>query len=128
MPQILLWIYLINAVLIIVHEIDSAYWKEWELFKLPGKINFFLFLHLFLVFVILLGIVLFSQNVLWGLILSLILSIAGIFAFSIHSWFIYKGHTQFKTPVSLSILIATLIVSLIQLAYTLYILIKGYYD
>jgi hypothetical protein len=118
MPEVLLWIYLINATLIIVHEIDSAYWKEWELFKLPGKIDFFLILHVLLVFIILLGIVLLFQNLLWGLVLSLILSLGGIFAFTIHSWFISKGHTEFKTSVSQAILVATLIVSVIQLAYT----------
>lgn len=123
MTDVLLWIYLINATLIITHEIDSAYWKEWELFKLPGKINFFLILHIFLVFIILLGIVLLLNNLLWGLILSLILSLAGIFAFSIHRWFISKGHSEFKTTVSQSILVTTLIISLIQLFFTFYLFI-----
>jgi hypothetical protein len=120
MQEILLWIYVINATLIIVHEIDSAYWKEWELFKLPGKIDFFLVLHLFLIFIILLGIVFLLMDSILGLILSMILSLAGIFAFSIHSFFIKRGHTQFKTPVSQSILFTTLIISLIQLGFTLY--------
>jgi hypothetical protein len=124
MTEALHWIYLINATLIITHEIDSAYWKEWELFKLPGKIDFFLALHIFLVFIILLGIVLLLNNLLWGLVLSLILSLAGVFAFSIHTWFIRRGHTEFKTPVSKAILIATLTVSLVQLACTLYLFIS----
>jgi hypothetical protein len=116
---------MLNATLIIVHEIDSAYWKEWELFKLPGQINFFLILHIFLVFIILLGIVFIFRSLLWGLVLSLVLSIAGIFAFSIHRWFIGRGHGEFKTTVSQSILVATLIVSLIQLVYTLYLFVNG---
>ena len=29
-------VYLINATLLICHEIDSAYWREWELFHIPG--------------------------------------------------------------------------------------------
>ena len=124
MTEALHWIYLINATLIITHEIDSAYWKEWELFKLPGKIDFFLALHIFLVFIILLGVVLLLNNLLWGLILSLILSLAGVFAFSIHTWFIRRGHAEFKTPVSKAILIATLTVSLVQLACTLYLFIS----
>jgi len=32
----LFWIYLTNSVLLINQEIDSAYWKEWKLFGLPG--------------------------------------------------------------------------------------------
>ena len=45
MEKILFWIYLANAVLLISHEIDSAYWKEWDLFKLPGGITGFLIIH-----------------------------------------------------------------------------------
>lgn len=26
------WLYLANATVLITHEIDSAYWHEWELF------------------------------------------------------------------------------------------------
>jgi len=43
--KVLFWLYLINAILLINHEIDSAFWKEWELFKLPGGIGGFLILH-----------------------------------------------------------------------------------
>ena len=32
-------LYLANTALLIAHEIDSAYWKEWELFHLPGGIR-----------------------------------------------------------------------------------------
>ena len=33
MADLLLWLYLANSVLLINHEIDSAYWKEWDLFQ-----------------------------------------------------------------------------------------------
>lgn len=29
---LLQWLYLLNAAALITHEIDSAYWREWELF------------------------------------------------------------------------------------------------
>lgn len=41
MPDLLLWLYLTNAVLLINHEIDSAYWKEWDLFRFPGGLRVF---------------------------------------------------------------------------------------
>jgi hypothetical protein len=125
MIEALLWIYVVNAVLLIVHEIDSAYWKEWELFKLPGKITFFLILHVVLVFIILLGIVFLSRDITAGLVLSLILSLGGILAFGLHTYFINKGRTEFKTPISQSILISTLLVSLVQLALTIYVILAG---
>jgi hypothetical protein len=58
MGKLLLGLYLVNSVLLINHEIDSAYWKEWRLFKLPGGSTGFLLLHFPLLFLILLGLVL----------------------------------------------------------------------
>ena len=123
MAVALFWIYLINAVLLINHEIDSAYWKEWELFRLPGGITGFLLIHFPLLFLLLYGLVLIYQGTLAGLIVSLVLSLGGLFAFSIHTYFINRGRDEFTTPISRIILIATLIVSLIQLVMTLYLLI-----
>ncbi len=114
MLSILTWIYIINATLLIVHEIDSAYWQEWKLFKLPGGISFFLVLHLPLVVLILWGLVQLQQNTLAGYVMSMILAAAGIFAFTIHMIFIAKGNKEFKIPLSIALLIATLVVSIIQ--------------
>jgi hypothetical protein len=57
-----------------------------------------------------------------GLIFSLILSGGGIFAFSIHTYFLKKGRNEFKSPISIFILAATFIVSIIQAVITLYLL------
>jgi hypothetical protein len=123
MAEILSWVYLINSVLLINHEIDSAYWKEWDLFKLPGDITGFLIVHFPLLFVVLYGLILVFQRTFAGLIFSLVLSFGGLFAFAIHTYFIKGGRHEFKTPISLFILIATLIVSLAQAAITIYLLI-----
>jgi len=123
MFEILFWLYLANSVLLIVHEIDSAYWKEWNLFGLPGGITGFLILHLPLVFLVLYGLILVFQQTFSGLIFSLILSISGLFAFTIHTVFIKKGRNEFKVPVSLFLLISTLIISLIQASMTICLLL-----
>jgi hypothetical protein len=122
MHNLLVWVYILNSVLLIVHEIDSAYWQEWKLFKLPGGLTFFLCLHIPLAFVVLYGLLLVYQNVFAGLIISLVLGLAGVFAFSIHTIFIRRGHTEFKIPVSMAILVATLVLSLIQLVLTAWLL------
>ena len=122
MHDFLVWVYIFNAVLLIVHEIDSAYWQEWKLFRLSGGLTLFLCLHIPLAFVVLYGLLLVYQNVFAGLIISLILGLAGVFAFSIHTVFIWRGHTEFKVPVSVAILILTLVFYLIQLAATAYLL------
>jgi len=53
--SIIMWLYLLNAAVLITHEIDSAYWHEWELFAMPGGIQLFLVLNLILVVFVLYG-------------------------------------------------------------------------
>ncbi len=122
MADLLLWLYFANAVLLINHEIDSAYWKEWNLFKLPGGPTGFLLLHFPMLVLILSGLILVSRHRLPGLILSLALCLAGIFAFTIHTYFLRKGRAEFNEPISKLILVAILLVSLVQLVTTLYLM------
>ena len=122
MADLQLWLYLANSVLLINHEIDSAYWKEWELFKLPGGLTGFLLLHFPLLLFILWGLTLISRQSPSGNIFSLILSLGGIFAFAIHTHFLRKGRKEFDKPISKCILLAILLVSMIQLAVTLYVM------
>ena len=123
MKDILFWLYLVNSVLLINHEIESAYWHEWKLFRLPGDITGFLIVHFPLLFLVLYGLVLLYQQTMSGLVISLLLSLSGVFAFTIHLYFIKQGRPEFKLPVSIVILVATLVVSLFQGAITVYALI-----
>ena len=122
MGELLLWLYLANSVLLINHEIDSAYGKEWELFKLPGGITGFLLLHFPLLLFILYGLILVSKHSASGLFFSFILCFGGIFAFVIHTYFLRKGRREFDKPISKCILVAILFVSIIQLVVTLYVM------
>lgn len=124
MFDILLWLYMANAVLLINHEIDSAYWKEWELFKLPGGITGFLIIHFPVLFLVLYGLLEVYKQSGTGLIFSLGLSIIGIGAFCIHMVFIKLGRDEFKTPISLFILVSTLLVSIVQGIITLSLMMK----
>lgn len=119
MWKFLTWLYLINGTLLITHEIDSAFWKEWELFRLPGGISLFLLIHIPMIFFVMLGLTwLFHQSPA-GLIMSLILSAGGLFAFVVHTYHLRRGRPEFRTVVSVAILIATLITSLAQGMVTL---------
>jgi hypothetical protein len=110
----LFWLYLVNAVVLICHEIDSAYWREWEMFNLPGGAGFYVFLHFPLVFAVLYGLVLVREGATAGLVISLLLAASGIFAFVIHMVFIARGNHQFKTAMSLFILLASFFASVGQ--------------
>jgi hypothetical protein len=118
MENMLFWLYMTNAVLLINHEIDSAYWEEWKLFRLPGGIGGFLVIHFPLLFMILYGVAQVHLLTFQGLVISSVLSMGGLFAFSIHMYFIGKGHSEFRAPVSMFILFSTLPVSLAQGAIT----------
>lgn len=113
--HVLLWIYFINLIFVINHEMDSAYWHEWKLFKIPGDITFFLIIHFPLWFVALYGLLEVYQQTFTGLIISLFMGIVGVAAFFIHGYFLKKGHEEFKTPISLFILISAFVLSLVQL-------------
>ncbi|MBW2016745.1 MAG: hypothetical protein JRH13_08145 [Deltaproteobacteria bacterium] len=114
MWELLSRIYLINGTLLIDHEIDSAYWREWNLFRLPGGIGAFVLIHLPVLFLILWGIILLERRSVWGIILSIILGLSGIFAFAAHAYFIKRGHPEFRSKTSISLLLAILLVSLLQ--------------
>lgn len=116
MWHLLLWVYIVNAALLIVHEIDSAYWHEWELFKLPGGITGFLLLHLPLVVFILFGLTQVTMRSDAGIVFSAVLAGGGLFAFCIHTYFLKRGRPEFRNTTSISILVATLLVSLVQAA------------
>ncbi|MFC2156845.1 DUF6713 family protein [Acidobacteriota bacterium] len=123
MLDVLFWLYLTNSILLIIHEIDSAYWKEWELFKIPGGKTGFLLVHIPLLFFVLYGLVLVSTHMFSGLIFSLILCFSGFFACAIHTYFLKKGREEFNDSLSKLVLVLIGIVSAIQLAVTLSLLV-----
>lgn len=125
MYGLLFWIYVINASLLIVHEMDSTYWKEWELFGIPGGRGFFLFLHIPLTAVIITGAVFLHRMTTAGLIISFVIAVSGVFAFTIHNYYLKEGHKEFDSVSSKLILYATLIVSLLQGVLTVHTLIVG---
>jgi hypothetical protein len=122
MFEVLFWFYLINLVLLILHEMDSTYWKEWNLFHLPGGLTGFLMIHFPLYCLGLYGLVPLSRGIQAGLVYSLVLSLAGLAVFAIHTWFLRKGHPEFNVPASKIILWATLGISLVQAVITVYLL------
>ena len=116
----LLWVYIINGMFLINHEIDSAYWNEWKLFKIKGGITGFLVFHIPVLIFFMYGVVEVYKMSLFGLIVSLIMALTGIFAFCIHTYFIKKGRNEFNVPFSKFILSSTLILSLLQIVLVMF--------
>ncbi len=115
-------LYLLNLALLFTHEIDSAFWHEWDLFGLPGGIQLFLVLNLILLFVALVGFQQVLRNTRAGYVLSLVVAAGGIFAFGIHTFFLVIGRPEFNLPISIILIAMLLPVSLMQAYYTLRVL------
>jgi len=109
-------LYALNLSLLMTHQIDSAYWKEWELFRIPGGIQLNLLLNLLLLLAGLGGFGLLIDGRTAGYVFALILAGGGVFAFCIHAAFLLRGDVRFRQPASLALLGATLVVSPVQAA------------
>ena len=123
--ELLFWIYLINAVILINHEIDSAFWQEWKLFnpKDENGINGFLIIHFPMLFAILYGLVLVDKGLLTGFVISLLLGLSGIFAFFFHFYHLRKGRQEFNTLLSKGIIISAFLISIFQIGLTIKLLL-----
>lgn len=109
-------IYWVNATLLVLHEIDAAHWREWELFGLPGGEPAFLLLHLPLILLLVWGydqVALASRGGAW---VSLGVAAAGLLAAVVHAVFLAEGHPEFLAPASIAVLVAIAGVSLLQAA------------
>ena len=91
--------YILNSTLLLLHEIESAYEKEWEIRKLPGKITGFLFLHIPIILIIFYGLLEIEKLSKIGLMLGMILGIGGIFPFLVHKVFV-RRKGQFNLLIS----------------------------
>lgn len=84
-------LYILNATLLLLHEIESAYEQEWKILKLPGKITGFLILHIPIIILIFYGLIEIEKQSTIGLIFGTITGIGGIIPFIIHKIVVKKA-------------------------------------
>ena len=101
-------LYAITLALLFTHQIDSAYWKEWELLHIPGGPQLNLVLNLVLIGVGLAGFALVLDRGTAGHVMSLLVAAAGVLACALHGHFIAHGDERFRLPASIAVLVATL--------------------
>jgi hypothetical protein len=104
----------LNMALLITHQIDAAYWHEWELFRLPGGIQLFNVMNL-IIFLIVLGC---FVNVIErkpsGFYCALGLAAVSALVLPIHAGFALAGYSQFHLPVSIAVIMGTFLASIVQ--------------
>jgi len=119
--RIVIKLYLLNLALLATHEIDSAFWHEWDLFTLPGGIDLFLILNLVLLLLFLYGFEKVVKREKGAAPFSYLLAFSGIFAFVIHSVFILIGNPEFTSVISFGILLLTFVTSIAQIMFLILI-------
>ena len=100
--------YFWTRLLLILHQVDAAYWREWEMFHVPGGIQGFLVFNLAAIALVLVG----YRHVLLatsrapryaGLCAAL-----GMGTCLIHAGFALAGLEQFHLPLSIAIIVLCL--------------------
>jgi hypothetical protein len=94
-----------------VHEVDSAYWHEWEVLRLPGGIQLFLIESLILAVPFLFGLARIAKRARSGPVYGIVLAVMGIIGFGIHAFLLLRGGTEFRNTTSLAIIALMLVFS-----------------
>ncbi|MBI3729276.1 MAG: hypothetical protein HY254_13200 [Burkholderiales bacterium] len=107
-------IFLLNATVLITHQIDAAFWHEWELFHIPGgnQINLLLNLPIIALVLFAQGQVMANSKTAFGY--YKLVAFLGFLTVGIHSAFFATGSESFMQPVSIALLIATTLLSSMQ--------------
>ena len=101
--------YFWTMLFLILHQIDAAYWKEWEMFYLPGGVQGFLVFNLAAIALVLVG----YRHVLLGTqrakFYAGVCAALGIGTSLIHAGFALAGLEQFHLPLSVAIIVLCLV-------------------
>ena len=103
-----------NAIVLLAHQIDAAFWHEWVLFGLPGGIQLFLLLNLPIIALVLYGQRSLALRRPSGKVFSWALAASGLFAAVFHGFHLLRGDEAFRLPFSLTLLVATFVLSVAQ--------------
>lgn len=109
------WLFIANATVLITHQIDAAYWHEWELFLIPGGNQVNLLLNIPIIALVMYSHNRVSADIQTGLAYYKLLAVLGFLTVGIHSFFFLVGSESFAQAMSVALLIATFVLSSWQL-------------
>jgi hypothetical protein len=109
---------ILNLALVLTHQVDAAYWHEWEMFHLPIGIQLTNFINV-LTFVALLYLFIpIAQRKASGITCSLVIAAISALVLPIHAGFAIAGYQQFHLPFSIFIIVGTFLLSILQAVLT----------
>ncbi|ROP76849.1 hypothetical protein EDF74_2510 [Stenotrophomonas rhizophila] len=104
--------YFSTLLALILHQIDAAFWREWEMFLLPGGVQGFVVFNLIAVGILLVGYrhVVLQTSKARGY--ALLCAALGLATFAIHVGFAAFGHRAFHLPLSMAVILTCLVSAL----------------
>lgn len=99
-------LYIVTVTLLIVHQIDAAYWHEWEMFLLPGGVQFFDVFNLLAFPPLLYGLAALVRGDGSARLFCLLTAGLGVLTFFLHLAFFVAGFGQFTLPLSAGVVVA----------------------
>jgi hypothetical protein len=107
--------FLANATVLITHQIDAAFWHEWELFHIPGGNQVNLLLNIPIIALVLYAHSRVVADVHTGMFFYKLLAALGFLTCAIHAGFMVAGSESFVQPMSIALLVTTFVLSAWQL-------------
>ena len=108
-------LYLANLALLATHQVDAAYWHEWDVFGVPGGLPVFLVFNLGAVALLAVGLVRIAEGARTSRAWSLLCAGVGLFTVALHALFLFLDREAFWAPASLAVLAGILATSIGQL-------------
>jgi hypothetical protein len=109
--------YILNATLLLLHEIESGYAREWEILKLPGKITGFLLTHIPIILVLFYGLLEIQDQTQMGLVIGIIAGIGGAVPFVVHK-ILVKNKEHFNLAISNIIIYLNIVTGIGTIIYS----------
>ncbi len=107
--------FIANATVLCTHQIDAAYWHEWEMFHLPGGNQLNLILNLPILASVFVACWLVASRSRQAKNAHIYLAALGGLTVTIHSGFFLFGYEQFLQSMSLVLMGATALLSTAQI-------------
>jgi len=115
----LIFFYIFNASLLILHEIESAYEKEWEILKLPVKLTGFILLHLPMLFLFFYGLYFMIEHPQTKTTISILAGSTGLIPFVVHKIIINKKE-HFNKTISNILIFGNAVVGIILMIFGIF--------
>jgi len=108
----LVFFYILNVTILILHEIESGYEKEWEILKLPIKLTGFIVLHIPILFLFFYGLYFIIRYPETRAIISILTGSVGLIPFLVHK-VIVKRKEHFNKTISNILIFGNIITGVI---------------